>query len=629
MKINLTENKIDILYVEGELKPSNKGQLQFFGLRQSNDSRTTYTYAGEDCAEIAKRVYKYFIGQQMVVEASPELLSALELEQNRKKQFERLMKEASFKSGNTEGGFSSFCRFAGTLQRQLKPHQLKASYHHLILRNSADFSVPGSGKTTTLLTAYEAMRRQGLVNCLFIVGPPSSFTAWKDEYRYTFGRRPVVKILAGTVKNERINSYYDFSNRTEMFLTSFQTLSNDSLHIAKFFSHPSRKVFFVVDEAHYIKQIDGKWASAVLEVGKEAVSRHVLTGTPCPQGYADLFNMFDLLWGKNVAISEEVKAEIAACEKDQNYVQAGALLKERIDPLFYRVRKSDLGLRPPIFHEPIKIRMNEIERAIYDAVFRRLSESSRYDSTRDILTLLSLKRGRIVRLRQLTSYAKLLQTAVENYSEDVVDDGDLSTAIVNYDKMETPAKITALLDLVRNIRGADRKVLIWSNFIGSIEVIARYLTSVGLGCARIYGDTPIIGLPEKDIKSREQLIEEFLSFKSDTDVLIANPGACAESISLHKSCHHAIYYDLSYNCAQYLQSLDRIHRVGGSEDTDAHYYFLQYEGTIDKDIHANLLRKRDKMYRIIEYDSDIYGLDVSPFVDGDGDAEAYDRIFRP
>ena len=108
-------------------------------------------------------------------------------------------------------------------------------------------------------------------------------------------------------------------------------------------------------------------------------------------------------------------------------------------------------------------------------------------------------------------------------------------------------------------------------------------------------------------------------------VLIANPAACAESISLHKSCHNAIYYDLSYNCAQYLQSLDRIHRVGGSEKITANYYFLQYKDTIDSDIKNNLESKAQKMRDFIEEDYSVYSLDL--FEEGDEDSEAYKRIF--
>jgi len=82
---------------------------------------------------------------------------------------------------------------------------------------------------------------------------------------------------------------------------------------------------------------------------------------------------------------------------------------------------------------------------------------------------------------------------------------------------------------------------------------------------------------------------------------------------------------MSYNCAQYLQSLDRIHRVGGSEFKEANYYFLQYENSVDLDIKNNLETKAQKMYEIIETDYEIYNLDLQD--DTDDDVNAYKRIF--
>ena len=124
--------------------------------------------------------------------------------------------------------------------------------------------------------------------------------------------------------------------------------------------------------------------------------------------------------------------------------------------------------------------------------------------------------------------------------------------------------------------------------------------------------------------TREEIIREFNTPNSGVDVLVANPAACAESISLHKVCSHAIYYDLSYNCAQYLQSLDRIHRVGGSEDRTAHYDFLQYQDTVDGDILANVQAKAQRMSDIIDQDYAIYSLDM--FAD-DEELQAYERFF--
>ena len=61
---------------------------------------------------------------------------------------------------------------------------------------------------------------------------------------------------------------------------------------------------------------------------------------------------------------------------------------------------------------------------------------------------------------------------------------------------------------------------------------------------------------------------------------------------------------------QYLQSLDRIHRVGGSEEKTSHYYFLQYDSSIDEDILANVERKAHLMSTMIDKDYPIYSLDM-------------------
>jgi SNF2 family DNA or RNA helicase len=140
----------------------------------------------------------------------------------------------------------------------------------------------------------------------------------------------------------------------------------------------------------------------------------------------------------------------------------------------------------------------------------------------------------------------------------------------------------------------------------------------------IYGQTPIEQTSTADEETRQAIRNEFVDPSSGLDILVANPAACGESISLHKTCQHAVYYDLSYNCAQYLQSLDRIHRVGGSETKQANYYFLQYENSIDQDIKRNLDDKAQKMYDIVEEDCEIYSLDM---FEDDSDIVAYQRLF--
>ena len=115
------------------------------------------------------------------------------------------------------------------------------------------------------------------------------------------------------------------------------------------------KAFLVIDEAHYIKQIDGNWARAVLNISRFAQFRCVLTGTPIPNSFTDLFNIFDFLWQDKNPISSKDKAQVRYFEDKEEYLSAKKLISPLVGPLFYRVRKRELGLMQPIFHEPVII----------------------------------------------------------------------------------------------------------------------------------------------------------------------------------------------------------------------------------------------------------------------------------
>ncbi len=99
----------------------------------------------------------------------------------------------------------------------------------------------------------------------------------------------------------------------------------------------------------------------------------------------------------------------------------------------------------------------------------------------------------------------------------------------------------------------------------------------------------------------EKLISKFKNDTS-TQVLIANPAACAESISLHTVCHAAIYLDRTFNCAHYLQSLDRIHRLGLKAEDSTTYYILVSANTIDEVVHDRLIEKMQRLRDVVEGD---------------------------
>ena len=628
IQISVEHDRLRIDSVDKGLAPRHESQLAYWGFVRDEKSNLFVSNSG-DLVGLIGKVTDYLNQQSVEFSLEDRAASILEDLKEARSDIEAARQEGRrFK--DADPNVTSFDDFTGfihaNLKRTLKSHQRKAALHLLCTRNGANFSVPGSGKTTVVLSVFEWLRHKGEVDALFVVGPPSCFGPWRTEYEAVFGSPPTFEIFAGgDVDTRRSNYLVDRNAVCDMYLTSFQTLQRDRQQVETLFSQQGVRFYFVVDEAHYIKQLDGAWANAILSLAPHAVRRCILTGTPFPRSYTDAFNLFDVLWPNGSSIPNPQRHRIEWHTARREFEQAAGILDVTIGPLFYRVRKEDLGLAPQIMHPPIQVRMNPNERRIYDAVLGRIRNLSELDSRQTVDLLFRLRRGRMIRLRQCLSNASLLRSAVSEYDEDLmVDDLSLSDIIRRYEEVEVPAKHSALLELAGHLLAQGEKIVIWSNFIRTLELIRDSLSGLGHGVELIYGATPIHETSVSDELCREEIIREFCDPASGVDVLVANPAACAESISLHKTCSHAIYYDMSYNCAQYLQTLDRIHRVGGSENKEAHYHFLQYEDTVDEDILHNVLDKSRRMSAIIDKDYPVYSLDM---FSEDEEFDAYERLF--
>ena len=155
----------------------------------------------------------------------------------------------------------------------------------------------------------------------------------------------------------------------------------------------------------------------------------------------------------------------------------------------------------------------------------------------------------------------------------------------------TSSKLKQALKLIKELVEQGNKVIVWTIFIQTmIDLKALIRTELNLRTELLYGETK---------SSRAQIIEEFKHSES-LRIVVANPSAVSESISLHRCCHHAIYLDLSYNATHFIQSKDRIHRLGLSADTKTYYYFLQAQETIDKKVYSRVTMKESRMVDAIE-----------------------------
>ncbi len=503
--------------------------------------------------------------------------------------------------------------------RSLYPLQLLSAYHLAFSQNGCNFSVPGAGKTSIVYGAYAYLHSlpeadDKHIDKILIVGPLSSFGPWELEYIECFGRTPTVKrLISGISRNEK-EDYLISKNTAEITLISYASLSSLLSQIGFFLRN--NKVMVVLDEAHKAKNTNGGVvAQSVLSISQYAKARVVLTGTPAPNGYEDLYNLFKFIWPNKNVIGYRVNQ---LCDiTSRGDISRVERLINNIAPYFIRIKKSDLNIPAATNHSPIMVRMSPIQQRIYDFIEKKYVEDLIQENRADITSSFkaAIAQARMIRLMQAASNPAMLKVPLtnlaiddENYKEvfQAIDDTEVLKSIMEYETNEIPAKYVEALDLVRKIIADGGKVVIWAIFIYTIHELKRYLETNGVACQELYGAVPIEkdGIVEDDseeqIFTRERIVREFQNEDCPYKVIIANPFAVAESISLHKACHNAIYIERSFNAAHFVQSKDRIHRYGLKPGTVTNYYYVLSSNSIDETIAERLYEKEQRMVEIME-----------------------------
>ena len=492
--------------------------------------------------------------------------------------------------------------------------QLLAAYHLAFSQHACNFSVPGAGKTSIVYAAYAYLKSLGqespkYVNHLLIVGPLSSFKVWEEEFRDIFLKPPQSKRIAGFLPpSERaayLRGHLRQSFSCELTLTSYASLANSREDFSAFMKVQSRCVMMVLDEAHYIKADDGVWANAALELAKNASARVVLTGTPVPNGYEDLTNLFRFLYPTRDIVGYS-SAALKAMSQGKQPAAATERLRERVKPFYTRIGKSDLDLGEPR-HVVVPVRLGESHNQIYRYIEDSVIPGLERDETRvaDVMN-----RARLMRLRQAaTNPALLLQPLEEEGMSALhsdrfsVSDAHIFDLINKFDPRGELGKLDALRELIQTELRAHTKVLVWSIFIKNLQTIKDAVKDLFDTVDIIYGATPIDDLSEEvegqELFTRERIISSF-QHSSGRHLLVANPHAIGESISLHQACHVAVYFDRDFNAGRFIQSKDRIHRYGLPRDQLTEYYYLVAPDTVESTIHDRLLFKEQRLKDLID-----------------------------
>jgi hypothetical protein len=455
----------------------------------------------------------------------------------------------------------------------------------LSLRHGANFSVPGAGKTRVGLAVFQALRRTKGIERLLIVGPKSCYESWQYENQQCSDEPLRMDVFSR-----------EADPAADALIVNYERLDGAVNELGQWLA--ARPSMLLLDEAHRMKLgAEGTYGSACLALGPRARHRLILTGTPAPNGVKDLENLFGFVWPGH------------GRQKVTQAVAGGDLTKasQVLRPLFTRTTKGELGL-PPVTTSLRPVPMPPLHREVYEALIGRFSARAA-GSEGNFQAL-----GKIIvyMLMAATSPA-LLSVGTTRYEPllyqvpplAVPEGTPLFHLMQDLPSYEMSPKYREVLAIVAENAAKGRKTLVWSTFIRSLNTLERILGE--FHPAMVHGGT-------------EDRVAEIERFRNDPDcmVLLSNPATLGEGISLHHHCHDAVYVDRDFAAGRFLQSLDRIHRLGLAPETETRITVLASEGTIDEVVDQRLSDKLQFMGRILDDPAvqELADLDEEPAVGG-------------
>jgi superfamily II DNA or RNA helicase len=326
----------------------------------------------------------------------------------------------------------------------------------------------------------------------------------------------------------------------------------------------------VFDEVQHIKNPDTLSYRAAQEI--RARVKLGVSGTPIENSLSDLKALFDLTLPGYLGDNQAFAARYLVPIQENPAAPAQKSLSRLIHPfVLRRLKKSVLQELPPKIEDVRTCRLSEDQVKIYrdaiDAKGRPLVVGLRNHGKPipyiHIFALLTL-------LKQICDHP-----ALANGNPEGVD---------HYES----GKWELFKELLAECLDSGQKVVIYSQFLGMIEIMGRYLKGQYVDFVTLTGAS----------RNRGEIIARF-NEDPRCRVFVGSLKAGGLGIDL-VAASVVIHYDRWWNAAREDQATDRVHRIGQRRGVQV--FKLMTEGTLEEKIAAIIERKRDLMDRVVKED---------------------------
>ena len=420
----------------------------------------------------------------------------------------------------------------------------------------------GLGKTVTTLTAIKELKYNRFrVRKVLVIAPKKvaegTWTREAAKWDHTNMLR-VSPVLGSQAKRIRA-----LNTPADLYIINRENV----VWLVDYYRNSWPFDMVIVDESSSFKSHSAKRFKALASVGDHIDRLVELTGTPSPNGLADLWSQVYLL-------------------------DSGERLGKRYTHFRERYFQPDKRGADGMIYS------YEAKPGTESAILEKISDICVSMKAEDYLQLPDVTYHEIPVVldpKALNAYTELERKMILELPEDESDISVTSAAALSnkllqlangavYDEDRTVheihgCKIEAFLELIESLQG--KPALVFYNYQHDRERILKALAGSKLRIRELKKPQD-----EDDWNARK------------IDILLTHPASSAYGLNLQQGGNHVIWFGLTWNYELYTQANKRLHRQGQTEKVIIHH--LVCSGTRDEDVMQALQRKDDVQNWVME-----------------------------
>ena len=447
-----------------------------------------------------------------------------------------------------------------------------------------------TGKSKVLIDTCAWQYSRGKIDGLLLVAPNGVDEDWVDkhfpEHWPQWAGAPLLVHWEGKLRKKDEAALYDPARAT-----AFHVLA---MNIEAFSSSPKAReaaarflrqcrCMMAIDEASMIKDPNSNRTKHLIRLGRLAVSRRILTGTPTTQSPLDVFAQFkflnpnllgfqsyyafkaryaDLLpenhglvrriQGARRFAPQIVAKDATGRAKYKNLDELQALL----DPHCFRITRAECGDMPPKVYATRSVPLTDNQQHYYNRVLDEIA--------------IEMEHGTLTIQNQLTRLLRLQQ----------ITGGFMPAGGIALPLPLANDRIDVLLKEVEQIHG---KVIVWARFRAELAAIARALREA-------YGARSVVEYHGGVDGHERQIARTDFQEIDAVRFFVAQQASGGYGLKL-TAADHVIYYSNDFSLEHRLQSEDR--PIALDRPHGVSYLDLQAPGTVDEKIVAALRGKKE------------------------------------